>query len=361
MYQTFDEWDTLSSSIIDVDAGTVGRKTVSDACALRASAHWRTKIASSKQLFWWEQWLRADVSKNEYQGSDFFQKQVQPASLVLGQFREGSTDTLFGGGSKKGKNQKSSQKVQTSLDFIKELVKGVPSTKEVEMIVLELLLRAAVPFTAGYKKPMPLSDLEAYLNRVEELVIYFALLRPTATAKINKCFAFLDAVAENDVGKAELSEEERSEMYEALANNELGANASGKRFAVALLKRLNRHVKKAATNHESSVNSVYYLEPILPIKATKKAWGDVWPDPQERLQWVHKIGNLCLVSKKVAAKESKASFDEKRGRYGGESSFLPLTLNLSEREEPWDEFAVQGNSALLVGLVKSIWGETEQK
>jgi len=96
MYQTFDEWDTLSSSVINIDAGTVGRKTVSDACALRASANWRTKIASSKQLFWWEQWLWSEISKHGYQSSDFFQKQVLPASLALGQFCYGSTNQIFG-------------------------------------------------------------------------------------------------------------------------------------------------------------------------------------------------------------------------------------------------------------------------
>jgi len=120
---------------------------------------------------------------------------------------------------------------------MKEVVKGVPSTKEVEMIVLELLLQAgSSPFTDGYKKPMPLSDLEKYLHQVEELVLYFALLRPTATNKINRCFSFLDALGENNIVGTVLSAEEQSEMYEALANNNLGANASGKRFATALLK-----------------------------------------------------------------------------------------------------------------------------
>jgi len=67
------------------------------------------------------------------------------------------------------------------------------------------------------------------------------------------------------------------------------------------------------------------------------------------------------VTKKVPSKEYKASFDEKKGRYGNEPSWLPLTLNLAKHEEPWDEFALQRNSALLVKLVESLWGGKEKK
>jgi len=106
---------------------------------------------------------------------------------------------------------------------------------------------------------------------VEELVFYFTLLRPTATNKINRYFSSLDALGKNNIVGTVLSAEEQSEIYEALANNNLGTNTSGKQFAIALLKRLNRYIKNTTTNYEA----VCYLEPILPIKATKRAWRDV--------------------------------------------------------------------------------------
>jgi hypothetical protein len=348
MYETFDTWDMLSSSVVDIDMGVVGRETVSDACLMRATTSLRTKIGTRKQLFWFEQWLRDDVAKHQHQGNDFFKTQVQPASLALGQFRDGTT--LPFGFSKGGKITQLWPSIESRLNFLRELTQGVPATKEVEMIVLELMLRAG----GSIGKPMPLAELEQCLHAAEQLVLYFALIRPTGTQKYSKSFALLDAIESGKTGSLDvLSHMEKVEIREALSFNTLGVNASGKRLAVALLKRLNRAMMLQNGQDISATNGPVFLEPILPVKATNKAWGKVWPEKTDREEWVHRFGNLCLVSKQVATADRKLPFPEKKERY--KTEIWPLTSRLNEVDS-WEMTGLKENAATMMGLMESIWG-----
>ncbi|KAL3934609.1 MAG: hypothetical protein SGBAC_009710 [Bacillariaceae sp.] len=357
MYTTFDAWDTMSASVIDLEAGVVGRKTVSDACVMRASASLKQKIASRKQLLALEQWLRNEMEAKAITGNEFYKTHIQPASLVLGRFREGSVQPF--GFSRSGKIMKSWPSIELRLNFLREMIQGVPATKELEMVVLDLGLRAG----GSEGKALSLDKVERYLSAAEQLVIYFALVRPTAREKYEKCFALLEAIESELSGRGKISgklavltEDEALAMYTAVSLNSLGSNAAGKRLCLALLKRLNLGVllqRDAKTAKSDSVIApTAYLEPVLPNKATKKAWGDVWPNKADRDVWAPKLGNLCLVSKPAPTKELKLPFPEKKARYAAE--VWPLTATLCEREV-WDEVAIKESSATIVGLMKSIW------
>ncbi|CAJ1946582.1 unnamed protein product [Cylindrotheca closterium] len=361
MYKAFDAWDAMSSSVIDLEAGVVGRKTVSDACLMRATTSLKQKIASRKQLLALEQWLRKEMEAKSIVGSEFYNTEIQPASLVLGQFREGVLQPF--GFSKSGKIMKSWPSIELRLNFLREMIQGIPATKEVEMVVLDLGLRAG---GGGGNKALTLDKVERYLGAAEQLVLYFALVRPTAREKYEKCFALLEAIdteisrGSSSSGKlGVLNEDDTLAMYTAISLNSLGSNAAGKRLCLALLKRLNTSVllqrdpeKANGDSAEAIAPSACYLEPVLPNKATKKGWGDVWPDKATRDVWTHRLGNQCLVSKPAPTKVIKLPFSEKKGRYAAE--LWPLTAKLCEREV-WDDIAIKESSATIVGLMKSIW------
>ena len=139
MYQTFDRWDELNA-MPDLDTGAVGREIVADACVLRATSALRTKIGRRNQLFALEQWLRKDLStSNNSDGSVFFSKVVHPASLCLGQFREGTAPPF--GFTRRGKISKTWPCIERRLAFLREMI-TLPAAKDIEIVVLELLLRA---------------------------------------------------------------------------------------------------------------------------------------------------------------------------------------------------------------------------
>lgn len=348
IYQTFDDWDDLASTE-DLDNGSVGRKTVSDACLLRAKAKLGVNIGKRNQLLEMERWMRQELQARGEgaTGDQFFKECIAPAALALGQFRDGSIPPF--GFSKRGKITKLRASLLSRLDFLRDLTKGVTATRDIEIVLLELLLAST-----RTQHPMPLAEFEEYLQHAEEIALWAALVRPSASLRYKKILSLLAAI-ENKEKKAfcALTDEDRLEMRRALISTDFGASAGGKRFALALLRRLNAHLL-TEQGEELPGASQYFLEYVLPVKATKKAWGHTWPDKSTRDAWVYRLGNLCLVSKKVAAVDSKAAFLTKKSRYVAEP--LPLTKNLATENEEWDNGSLVGTLSEMVNLVESIWG-----
>ena len=349
MYKTFDSWDTLAA-ISDLDNGSVGRAVVADACVLRATAEMRTKIGKRDVVYSLERWLRMDVAEHKHEGHVFFKKKVEPASLSLGQFREGSFN-LFGFYGR-ARGTKAWITIATRLRFLRELTSNIPATRETEAIVLELLLRAG---GSEGSKPLPLADVDRYLHEVERLALWMALTKPSAAQRSKKVFAFLENIAEEKNSNFEaISHEDKSSLREALVVSEFGSTPSGKKFVIALLKRLNAFVQ-AQHGNEAVINdsTVNYLESVLPEKGSKKAWGKEWPNQDERDKWSNRLGNFVLLSNKATAVEARMPFIEKKKRFSKET--FPLTLGLAEMDQ-WNSDNLVKHLASTVGLIDRIWG-----
>ena len=350
MYRAFDDWDKLAA-LSDLDNESVGRSIVSDACLLRASAMMRTKIRKSDQLFLLECWLRSYVIDENKEGHVFFQKKVQPASLALGQYREGNFNLFkFYAKFRKSKHWAT---IVMRLRFLREMTTSIASTKEAEIIILELLLRAG---GLEGEKVLTVTELDICLREVEMLVLWMALTRPSAKQRSEKIFSFLDTIAKAEMTsvKALITEEDIFSLCEAFANFEFGSTAMGKRIAIALLKRLNADLL-AQDGHQDSIiySSDAYLEFVLPVKATKKSWGEDWPVQEEQNTWVSKLGNLVLLTKKATNREAKMTFNDKKQRFSNE--VYPLTAGLAKIDR-WNRDSLVLNMEPTFKLIYQIWG-----
>ena len=350
MYETFDDWDNLASTS-DLDNGSVGRETVSDACLLRATTALRTKIRKRENLISLERWLRRDIIQNKSEGSIFYKKRIEPASLTLGQYRIGDFHlfNFYSGRSKGGKLWTS---IAMRLNFLRLMTTTVTSVRDLEMVILDLLLRASGE--GEDEEKMSLQELDKQLHGLEVLALWIALSKPSVSKRYEKCFEFLNAIENGDDDANLISEQEKSMIREALVVSEFGSTAMGKRIAVAIMKRINCHVQAQNGGDERLIESMadHHLELILPIKGTKKAWGDAWPDVQEREKWVHRIGNFAIVADKPTAAEAKMPFSAKKERYKNED--WPLTAGLAELEE-WDSDSLIKHLANIVNISDKVF------
>ncbi len=350
MYKTFDSWDHLASTP-DIDNGSVGREVVSDACFLRATTVLRSKIRKREILLSLERWLRRDVLQNKREGNVFYKKKIEPASLTLGQYRTGDFHLL--GIYARSKDQKIWVSIVTRLSFLRLMTTTVASARDLEMVVLDLLLRAGG--NEGEGKPMPLKELDQQLHGLEILALWMALSKPTAAKRYEMCFEFLDAIQDGKEDINLISQHDKSAIREALVVNEFGSTAAGKKIAIAILKRINCHVQAEAGEGSRMIESMadHHLELILPAKATKKSWGHTWPDKEEQLKWVNRIGNFAIVSSKPTAAETKRPFIAKKDRYRSETTW-PLTTSLADLDE-WDNDNLIKNLAQIVNLIDIVF------
>lgn len=237
------------------------------------------------------------------------------------------------------------------LNFLRLMTNTVSSVKDLELVILDLLLRACG--TEGDEK-MSLKVLDQQLHGLEVLALWMALSKPSVSKRYEKCFEFLDAIenGENDVNL--ISQQEKSMIREALVVTEFGSTASGRRIALAIMKRINCYVEAQKGNESRLIESTadHHLELILPDNATKKAWGQAWPNKDERDKWVNRIGNFAIVTNKPTAMQAKMPFAMKKERLQNEE--WPLTARLADLEE-WDSNSLIKNLASIVNLIDTIW------
>lgn len=352
MYTTFDKWDTLAS-MPDAEVGSVGRDTVASACLLRASAALQTKIRKNDEALALENWLRQDLIKNGYEGKEFYAKNIEPASKTLQLYRDGNFDS-FEFASKGGNESAELQKaIQMRLSFLRGLTTGIASTKEAEILVLDLLLKAE----GDGHKVLALDELDLCLSSIEACALWMAMLRPSPIQRHKRCFDILDIINSgvllDDMTEVVVSDEEKSAVRNEISQVEFGASPTGKKLAITLLQRLNAQIlMDSGSASADTLISQNYVEHILPTNTYRKYWTQQWPDEDIRDAWTHKLGNLALMSRKSTAKESNNVFGEKKERYKKESA--PLTQHVADIDV-WSKYAVAENHGKHLGLIGKIW------
>lgn len=376
MYHTFDRWDALAApptddinAGADVESSSVGRETIAAACLLRASAGLGQKIRKNDEVNALERWLRKDLIENEGdEGKDFFEREVEPASRALFLFREGDLDafrSVVGGGGRVVRRKKKGgaadekelirRTTEARLKFLRGVISSTASAKEVEMVVLDLLLRAGG--AVGRKKPTA-ADLDEYLRGAELAALWMALVKPPPSRRYEVCLDVLDAISAGGaewsaLESAALPHDDHSILRDKLESFEFGATPSGRKLASSLLERLNDHLLINYGDGMPEINAETRVEHVLPVKPAVKYWDNHWPGADDREELLHKLGNLVLLSRRATLREKNGTFAKKKERYKEE--VWPLTISVSTCSE-WKPNALMEQQGKLLGLMDNIWG-----
>ena len=146
----------------------------------------------------------------------------------------------------------------------------------------------------------------------------------------------LDLAAED--APLQLSPVEQFDTYTAL-NGPLYDTHSSRALAVLLL-RVDRLLSDAAAEYQHDVVSVEHVMPQQP--APNSQWQRWVPSPQAHEQWVHRLGNLALLSRKKNSAASNYEFERKKAAYftkGGVTAFALTTQVLQNQEWTLDVMA----------------------
>lgn len=333
-YEIFDEWDNLASKT-DLENDTVGRDIVSNACLLRASAALRSKIRKNDQTQVLELWLRQDIIQKKYDGKQFFLQNVKKSSLALANFRFGYYIFLL--------DIDRSNLVKTismRLNFLRQLVSTVSQTKDIEMILLELILRAE-------DNDISLEKLDHYLHQAEYLSLWIIFFKPTSAQRLGRCFALLDSIFTSNIFEV-ISLEEKSSLKDEIISFQYGLTSSGKYIATGILERLNSYLL-VKNNKELPQSSKLNVEQILPLQA--KAWEDEWNE-SEKDAWVNRLANLALLSNKPTLKQSRMPFAGKKTRY--QQEIWPLSHDLANMNV-WNSNSAAERYGVVINLIQTIW------
>jgi Protein of unknown function DUF262/Protein of unknown function (DUF1524) len=100
-----------------------------------------------------------------------------------------------------------------------------------------------------------------------------------------------------------------------------------------ILLRLDSALAGGGATYEYKVITVEHVLPQNPAPGSQ--WETWWPDPQVRAQWVHRLGNLALLTRRMNAAAGNLEFEEKKTKYFTTNGVCPFALTtqvLNERE-----------------------------
>ncbi len=115
----------------------------------------------------------------------------------------------------------------------------------------------------------------------------------------------------------------------------------------------------ALSEGEASYNfSIITVEHVLPQNpAPNSIWMKWFPSPEERERYVHRIGNLVLLSSGKNSQSQNYDFDLKKQKYfttkTGVSPFALTTQVLNEQE--WTPEVIEQRQKELIGVLKKVW------
>ena len=88
----------------------------------------------------------------------------------------------------------------------------------------------------------------------------------------------------------------------------------------------------------------------------------IWQD-EAREKWVHRLGNLVLLSRRKNAQAKNYDFDEKKDKYfdKGNPTIFPITLNVIRQTEEkteqtkWNQQIVEYNQQEYLQVLLNLW------
>ncbi len=191
-----------------------------------------------------------------------------------------------------------------------------------------------------------------------ERIAYTMLVRRSGVNERIDRFSKLTAAIESDGdlysgdSPLQLSPKEQQATYKALAGPIYDTHAA--RTLSVILLRLDGLVSDAGAKYDHDVLTIEHVLPQTPKDGSE--WTTWVPNEQLREQWVHRLGNLALLTRKKNSAASNWDFDRKKTAYfmkGGVSPFALTTQVLGK--DKWTTEVLEKRQLELLGRLESHW------
>ncbi|MDJ0844657.1 DUF262 domain-containing protein [Crocosphaera sp.] len=215
-------------------------------------------------------------------------------------------------------------------------------------------LPPAIHFLVKY--PSTTSYIKDFLTNLERLAAGLMILRVDINKRGRRYAQLLNAIdesAEAAINKTKdlLSAEDQNKIVEIL-NGELYEQSRSRLY---VLKRLDSAIAEGGLSPSFDAKMVT-IEHILPQNPKSNSqWCKNWED-KERETWVHRLGNLVLLSRKKNSAAKNYDFDEKKCKYfkEGNKVIFPVTINVLNQDE-WTIEQVKENQEKYLNILTNLW------
>ncbi|MEL7141936.1 MAG: DUF262 domain-containing protein [Cyanobacteria bacterium J06573_11] len=197
--------------------------------------------------------------------------------------------------------------------------------------------------------------LEEFFADLERLAAGLMIMRAYSHTRIGRYAKLIASIEEDadlflDDSPLQLTSDEKEKILETL-NGDLYLIVRIRQY---VLLRLDCVLADGAASYDYKTITVEHILPQNP-KADSQ-WVD-WFKYKDQSEYVHKIGNLTLLSRKKNSQAQNYEFAKKKEKYfsssAGVSSFVMTTQVLQQAK--WTPDVIEARQAELVGKLKDLW------
>ncbi len=195
-----------------------------------------------------------------------------------------------------------------------------------------------------------------FLVDLERLVISFMICRVPPYRRMDRYYDLLQYIhEEKDLytpdSPLQLKPRECADVLKALSGNMYFIP----HVCCYVLLRLDSRLSEGVASYDFETISVEHILPQRP--APNSNWVKMFPTQEMREKYVHRLGNLVLLSSAKNLRAENYDFDEKKYKYfrsdGGISPFA-LTTDVLHYQE-WTPIVIDQRQRKLIGMLKHLW------
>lgn len=198
--------------------------------------------------------------------------------------------------------------------------------------------------------------LKTFLEDLERLAAFMMICRRGINERIERYGKVLIALESGtdlytDESPLQLQPDECA-MFARAINGNVYKQVPKRRLYMLL--RLDSALSDGSAQYVHPVLSIEHVLPQNPLAGSQ--WSKWFPTPEFRAQWVHRIGNLLLLSHKKNSSASNYDLEKKKTAYftrNGISPF-PLTTHVLQETE-WDVNVLRRRQQQLVQVLMNVW------
>jgi hypothetical protein len=216
-------------------------------------------------------------------------------------------------------------------------------------------LPPALAFSIRYRnKPTLMVD---FFNNLERLAFSLLIRRAGINARIERFSRLTDAIERNlDLSAPnsplQLSPSEQWETYSALSGPIYETHSS--RSCATILLRLDALLSGGGATYEYNSISVEHVLPQSP--ETGSEWLRWFPDEDARIEQIHILGNLVLLTRKKNSSASNYDFARKKTAYFARGGISPFTLTTQViQHAEWTPTIIADRQILILEHLEDHW------
>lgn len=214
------------------------------------------------------------------------------------------------------------------------------------------------PALAFFARHRQKPDVMAAFFRDLERLAYFMLVTKAGVNERIERFSKLTSAIESgsdlfaDESTLQLTSVEQHALYQKLDGPVYESLAA--RARSALLLRLDVLLSGGGATYEYETVTVEHVLPQNPRPDSK--WLEWFPDVKDRIMWVHRLGNLALLTRKKNSSASNYDFDTKKKAYFSKNGISPFVMTTHVIGKPeWTTEVVKDRQAELLAVLEKHW------